>query len=306
MTKPGWTHEYEVELPAGRERVWRALTDPPELTQWFAEGVEVEPMPGGKFRFWGRRAYGAPPREKAHQRITRFEPGREIAFEWEIEGVESEVVIVLEPAADTAENAGAGEDAGSGKTRLRLRHKFPAPPAVPYAAELIDDLWRLTLGNLDAHLRGGEGLALPDYTDPNPEIRVSIVIDAPRERVYRALLDPAALNRWIASDAEVEPRIGGRYRYGWRYEVAGRQVAGGPTKILELVENEKVVTDWPDYRGDETRGATRVTWLLESLGPAKTRVTLIHDGFSRAADASDYPFGWRGFLERLKGSVVNS
>ena len=306
MTKPGWTQEYEVELPAGRERVWRALTEPAELTRWFAEGVEVEPMPGGKFRFWGRWTYGAPPRERSHQRITRFEPGREIAFEWEIEGVESEVVLVLETAGVAAENAGSAGSAGSERTRLRLRHKFPAPPAVPHPTELIDDLWRLTLGNLDAHLRGGEGLALPDHTDPNPEIRVSTVIDAPRERVYRALIEPEALNRWIASDAEVEPRVGGRYRYGWRYEVAGRPVEGGPTRILELVENERVVTDWPDYRGDESREVTRVAWILESLGPKKTRVTIVHDGFSRAADASDYPFGWRGFLEKLKGSVLKS
>ena len=154
MTKPGWTQEYEVELPAGPERVWRALTEPAELTRWFAEGVEVEPMPGGKFRFWGRRTYGAPPREKAHQRITRFEPGREIAFEWEIDGVESEVVLVLalEPAGGSSSSENAG-NSRSERTRLRLRHKFPAPPAVPHATELIDDLWRLTLGNLDAYLR---------------------------------------------------------------------------------------------------------------------------------------------------------
>jgi uncharacterized protein YndB with AHSA1/START domain len=129
---------------------------------------------------------------------------------------------------------------------------------------------------------------------------VSIVIEAPRERVYRALLDPAALNAWIASGAEVEPRAGGRYRYGWKYEVGGRRVEGGPTKILELVENERLVTDWTDWRGDEKRGVTRVSWALESLAPNRTRVALVHDGFSRAADVGDYPFGWGGFLRRLK------
>jgi uncharacterized protein YndB with AHSA1/START domain len=290
--KPGWTHEYRVELPAPPERVWRALTDPAELTRWFAEAVEVEPMPGGKFRFWGRHTYGAPERTRAHQRITRFEAGREIAFEWEIEGIESEVVIVLEPVA-------AADGAAAEKTQLHLRHKFPCPPAVPYPTELIEDLWLLMLGNLTALLRGRE-LALPDFTDPAPEVRVTIEVDAPRERVYRALLDPAALNAWIASGAEVEPRVGGRYRYGWKYEYAGRPVEGGPTKILELVENERVVTDWVDWRGDESRGATRVAWILESLGPGRTRVTLVHDGFSRAADVGDYPFGWGGFLRRMK------
>jgi len=217
---------------------------------------------GGKFRFWGRYTYGAPPRERAHQRITRFEAGREIAFEWEIEGIESEVIFVLEPLAD---------ESGADKTRLALRHKFPCPPAVPYPTELVEDMWHLMLGNLRAYLRGHE-LVRPDFTDPAPEIRVSIEIDAPRERVFRALLDPAALNAWIATGAEVEPRVGGRYRYGWNYKMAGRDVQGGPTKILELVENERIVTDWPDWRGDESRGSTRVAWILESLGPSRTRV----------------------------------
>lgn len=74
---------------------------------------------------------------------------------------------------------------------------------------------------------------------------------------------------------------------------------GGPTKILEMVPNERLVTDWLDWRGDTTRPATRITWLLEDARDA-TRVTLIHDGFSRVVDQSDYPFGWTWFLDRLK------
>jgi uncharacterized protein YndB with AHSA1/START domain len=128
------------------------------------------------------------------------------------------------------------------------------------------------------------------------------VIDAPREKVFRALMEPAALNRWIASAAVVDPRVGGTYSYGWKYPFGGRDVEGGPTKILDLVENERLVTDWPDWRGQDERGKTRVAWLLESVG-TKTKVTLVHGGFSRAADMSDYPFGWGDFLSRLKSAV---
>jgi uncharacterized protein YndB with AHSA1/START domain len=193
---------------------------------------------------------------------------------------------------------------GSAST-LALKHSFATKPEVPWAEELVDDLWRLTMGNLDAHLRGGSGIVLPDYTDPSPEIRVSIVIDAPRERVFRALMDPAALNEWIAAAAVVEPRVGGAYGYGWKYKHGGRDVEGGPTKILDLVENERLVTDWTDWRGQHERGMTRVAWLLESVGE-KTKVTLVHGGFSRAADMSDYPFGWGEFLGRMKSTVETS
>ena len=44
----------------------------------------------------------------------------------------------------------------------------------------------------------------------------------------------------------------------------------------------------------------RVTWLFDELD-GKTRVTVIHDGFVRAVDISDYPFGWAGFGAMLRG-----
>jgi hypothetical protein len=83
--------------------------------------------------------------------------------------------------------------------------------------------------------------------------------------------------------------------YGWHYTVEGRGVDGGPTRILELVENHKLVTDWPDWRGDPAKPSTRVTWLLEPLaGGKRTRLTIVHDGFAHAADRGDYQQGWAG------------
>jgi uncharacterized protein YndB with AHSA1/START domain len=179
-------------------------------------------------------------------------------------------------------------------------HAFPELPKIERPKELIEDIWRMSLGNLDAYLRGGEGLVLPDFTAAAPEVRLSILIDAPRERVFQALLDPAKLNRWIAAAAVVEPRVGGRYSYGWNYEVGSRTVAGGPTGILELLPNEKLVTDWPDWRGDPHMPDTRITWLLSPVGDKKTQLTLVHSGFTRTADISDYGQGWQGFLAKLE------
>jgi uncharacterized protein YndB with AHSA1/START domain len=276
-----WTHEYALTLLGSRARVFTALTDPNELRRWFAEHVEIEPREGGAFRFWGRSTYGVPNAAAARQRITRLEPDRALAFEWPFEGETTEVSWLLEPGDVEA------------STRFTLRHAFPAPPAVAFGRELVDDLWRLTLGNLDQHLRGSDWIDLPDYADPAPEIRMSILIDAPPAQVFRALVEPEALNQWIASNADVDPRKGGRYSFGWD---------SGPTRILELVPNERLVIDWKDWRGDETRPQTRVTWTLEPVGE-KTRLTMVHDGFSRVADKSDYPFGWRHFLEQAKNVV---
>ena len=93
----------------------------------------------------------------------------------------------------------------------------------------------------------------------------------------------------------------GTCSYGWRYDIEGRSVEGGPTKILELVENEKLVTDWPDWRGEPDQPTTRVTWLLEPLGDGKvTRLTIVNDGFGAPVDRSDYQQGWFGFADQLR------
>jgi uncharacterized protein YndB with AHSA1/START domain len=293
-----WTHTHTCTLTGSPARVFAALTDANELRRWFAEHVEVELQPGGAFRFWGRHTYGLPRRDAATQRIIRLEPNRVLTFSWTIEGMASEVTLEIAPAEKPGERESA-------TTSLAVRHEFASRADVPYGVELVDDLWRLTLGNLDAPRRGGDGIVLPDFSDPAPVIRLSIIIDAPKDRVFRALIEPQALDRWIASAAEVEPRTGGRYTYSWKYQHGGRQVEGGPTKILDIVENERLVTDWTDWRGDETRPLTRIAWLLEDAGHG-TRVTLIHSGFSRVVDQSDYPFGWREFLNRLKREAETS
>lgn len=59
---------------------------------------------------------------------------------------------------------------------------------------------------------------------------------------------------------------------------------------------------WPDWRGDKSVPDQRVLWTLSPEG-AGTRVELVHDGFVRAVDVSDYPFGWGWFLSRI-GAVA--
>jgi uncharacterized protein YndB with AHSA1/START domain len=291
------THEFTETLPGTPERVFAALTDETELRQWFTEHAEIDLQPGGAFRFWGRHTVGTPPRWEAKQKVLKVEAPRLLSFSWPLHGAESEVTLELAKDADESDGP---------RTLVKGRHHFPEAPAVDRPLDLIDDLWRNALANLRGYLTSGvEGVSLLDYSDAVPRIRQSVLIDAPRYKVFHALIDPAALEKWIAAKAVVEPHDEGRYSYGWQYEVRGRQVEGGPTRILEVVENQKLVTDWPDWRGDTSLPPQRVTWVLESIGE-QTRVTMIHGPFQRAADLSDYPLGWRHFLASLKKAVESA
>jgi uncharacterized protein YndB with AHSA1/START domain len=131
-----------------------------------------------------------------------------------------------------------------------------------------------------------------------------MTVDAPREAVFRALTDPEALREWMGAPAPVvEPQVGGRYELGWRYDVDGQEVSGGPMQILDIVPNERLVVSWPDWRGDAAVPMQSITWELEPDGTG-TRVTLIHAGFSRTADFSDYPFGWGHFMSEMAKVAV--
>ena len=279
----GLVHEYTTPIDADPERVFAALTTPSELKRWFAENVTLEPAAGGAFRFSGRGAYA-----DTTGKVTRFEPPKVVAFAYPLEGADGEVTITL-----------ARDPEKPGTTKLALKHVFERVPPVARAKSLVDDSWRLAVSNLIEHLKGGKNVLLPDFRDPKPEVRLSVFIEAPPSSVFRALVAPELLDKWISKKAVVEPRTGGRYSFGWSFETDGKQVEGGPTRILELVENEKLVIDWPDWRGDTSVPAQRLTYLLAPEGSG-TRVTLIHDGFVRAADISDYGSGWAWFVDRLK------
>lgn len=282
-----WRYQYAFPIPASADRIWAALTRDEELESWFAEHARVEPRPGGAFRFWGRHTVGTPGASDATGTIRAIEPGSRLAFEWRLLGVPSEVAITLTP--EETDNGTA--------TRVAVEHAFERLMDRPRAKELVDDWWRFTLGNLTAHTTGHGEVMRPDFADTSPEIRLTTHIAATPEKVFRALTEPAALNQWIAKDARVDARIGGRFDLGWKAE-GDVEHEGAAMEILELERDRKLTISWPDWRGDTSVPTQSVTWLLEP-DDGGTRVTLIHAGFIRAVDLSDYPFGWGHFLSKM-------
>lgn len=279
-----WTHEHTFTVAAPVARVFGALTAASELASWFAESAEIEPREGGAYRFWGRHTPGTPAAAAADQRVVTWQPDQVLAFTWTLHGVATEVRMALASEGD--------------KTRVTLHHRVDGDLALARPRELVDDFWRLSFGNLSQHL-AGNAVVRPDFADPAPEVRVVMEIAAPPEQVWQSLIDPAAVNQWFNSTAaEIDPRVGGAYKVGWRYTIDGRDVIGGPTTILAYDPPRRLVLDWPDWRGDpEVTGQTIAFELAPNA--SGTTLTFVHTGFTRAADISDYPFGWSWFLGEL-------
>lgn len=87
--------ERQLVIPVPAERLWRALTEPVEVDEWFDSSVTWDLRPGGGARFDGHDGVcrlGL---------VTEVLPGRRLSFRWwEDGGDASEVSYQLDPDAD--------------------------------------------------------------------------------------------------------------------------------------------------------------------------------------------------------------
>ena len=287
-------YDFPIPLPASRAQVFEALTEEDALRKWFAEHASIEPREGGAYRFWGRHTLGMPQAEDAGQQITRFEPGVALGFSWRVLERHSTVTLILRD--DENDDGEANAEA----TRLRVEHHFESLPDTGRAAEMIDDLWRIHTGSLLQYMMGSESIYRPDFSSSEPQVRLELEIDAPPATVFRVLTDPQYIGQWFPAPAPVvDPHVGGRYGFGFSYEKDGKTVEPPPSKILEFEQDRKLTITWPDWRGDASVPDQSVSWQLEDLG-GRTRLVLLHDGFTRPVDVSDYPFGWQHFLDEIR------
>lgn len=94
-------------------------------------------------------------------------------------------------------------------------------------------------------------------------------INAPVAAVFSAWLDPALLVEWLATRAEVDPRIGGHYRLesDGGEDMPGLHVCRG--EYLELIPNRRIVKSWI-YEGpnpaDTTTSRVSVDFSTEDEG----------------------------------------
>ena len=136
-------------------------------------------------------------------------------------------------------------------------------------------------------------------------------VNAPREAVYRALLDAQAVTTWMVPDGmtsqvhEFEPREGGPFRISLTYDTpteTGKTTAHTDTyhgHFLKLVPNEQVVqvmefeTTDPAMSGEMT-----VTFLLRDADGG-TEVLATHENVPPGIAPEDNEIGWRMSLEKL-------
>ena len=138
--------------------------------------------------------------------------------------------------------------------------------------------------------------------EPASVLVIRRTIPAPRARVFDAWLDPVKLARFMrppsvtSATAEVDPRVGGRFRVVMNHE---RGVADHWGEYLEIDPPSRLSFTWSSSSTDGQ--PTTVTVELHERADGGTDLVLTHRGLpDRAVDA--HQRGW-GAIVRELGAV---
>ena len=148
-----------------------------------------------------------------------------------------------------------------------------------------------------------------------PAARTSRHVNAPRAKVYRALLDARAVETWMVPIGmtsyvhEFDAREGGLFRISLTYEEpigTGKTTAQTDTyhgHFVKFVPDEQVVEVMEFETADPAmRGEMIVTFTLTDSGNG-TDVLAIHDNLPPGVSPADNETGWRMALDKLAAFV---
>ena len=141
-------------------------------------------------------------------------------------------------------------------------------------------------------------------SDTQDSMTIRRTIGASRQRVFEAWTEPAHLKNWWRANpkwsteiAEVDLKVGGKYRLGMRDpEQDGPFVCFG--EFVEIDPPEKLVYTWSWEAPGMEVGETLVTVEFIEKGDA-TELVLKHERFPDAEAAAKHNEGWSGCLNNF-------
>jgi uncharacterized protein YndB with AHSA1/START domain len=141
-----------------------------------------------------------------------------------------------------------------------------------------------------------------DTTSSETSLRIERVFDAPSEQVFDAWTNPEVLRRWWAVHpdgstpvADVDLRVGGRYRLTMRHPDGSEHTVGG--EYREIVRPSKLVYSWQWEQGGGEEGHVSTVNVSFHDRDGRTLVVLEHTGLPDAQSRDRHAEGWSACLE---------
>jgi uncharacterized protein YndB with AHSA1/START domain len=141
--------------------------------------------------------------------------------------------------------------------------------------------------------------AMPDSTGT---VRLHRVLRAPKQRVYRAFLDPDAMVKWLPPHGftgkvhEMDARVGGGYKMSFTNFNSGKSHSFGGTYI-ELTPHERIrYTD--KFDDPNLPGQMQVAITLRQVA-CGTELAIVQEGIPSAIPVEMCYLGWQESLAML-------
>lgn len=132
-----------------------------------------------------------------------------------------------------------------------------------------------------------------------PSITIELDVDAPLEAAWRAISRGEEMARWFSPEARIEPGEGGSVWLSWGEGMEGE----APIELWEEGRRLRWVEEVPDPEARNETARLAVELSVEGR-EGKTRVRLVHSGFTEDAGWDDYfdglLTGWSYFMRHLQ------
>jgi uncharacterized protein YndB with AHSA1/START domain len=133
-------------------------------------------------------------------------------------------------------------------------------------------------------------------------VRFHRVLKSPPERIYKAVLDPAANCKWLPPHGftctvhHIDAKVGGTYKMSFTNFGTGKSHAFGG-KYLELKPGERIVAT--DVFDDPSLpGEMRTTYTFKKVSVG-TEVNIVQENIPAAIPPEACYLGWQESLEQL-------
>ena len=134
-------------------------------------------------------------------------------------------------------------------------------------------------------------------------VRITRIIDAPREEVFQAWTEPEQIRRWwgpgefTCPEAEVDLRPGGSYRLAMQPTEGDPFIVGGTYREVE--PPARLLYTWRWETGPAADGSESLVSVEFNDRGSQTELVLTHTEFPASHGPAPYQMGWEGGLDKF-------
>ena len=297
-------------LHARRETVFKAWTSAEHVKRWFAPETftipeaRIEARVGGAFELSMRSPSGET--HWIRGAFVEIAPHDRLVIDMRIDDEAGKPLFRALTEIDFADALGGA--------RVDITQTYTLiDPSKAWMLAGAPEGWRSTLDNLEREVvRMQGGASVTARSTVHATFRLERAYDAPIARVWKALTDPAAKQKWFGGspgrweqiERHMDVRVGGTERLRGRWE--GGVVSTFDAVYHDVIPDERLVYSYVMHLGEKKISASLATMELKAEG-AKTILVVTEQGafLDGYDDAGSREHGTGLLLDTLGASLTD-